>query len=73
MSAEIKLTNLEQHEITIALRLEHAGFTEAAKWVRSQIEPLRGIDFEKNEVITMRVEDIFSIHRGSLPPHEKGT
>lgn len=76
MSGTISLTPSEQHDLTTALRLEAAGFPEAARWLRSHIMSLRLLDWD-DPAPSPKAEDIaqwialFRAHRGSMPPHER--
>lgn len=78
MSGTISLTPSEQHDLTTALRLEAAGFPEAARWLRSHIMSLRLLGWD-DPVPEFKAEDIaqwialFRAHRGSAPPHQSIT
>ncbi len=77
MSGLISLTAQEQAFLNASLRLENAGYPEAAQWLRDQIKPLRGIDWtdvkDKLQHKHVPMEDLFRIHRGSLPPQPSTT
>lgn len=76
----LSLTPEEHSALTIALRLERAGFTEAAQWLREQILCLRGVTWEdpvipqtpltpaQIEEVRLRYRELFRTHRGSPAP-----
>lgn len=70
---QIPLTPGEQHDLTIALALEEAGFVGAADWLRKRIVRLRPVwTPTKEERLAkphINPDDMFSHHRGSKPPH----
>lgn len=66
--SDIILTEQDQWSITLALRLEQAGHLLAARWLRDQIKPLKGVDWEELKKTHIAVQDLFRIHHGSLPP-----
>ena len=74
MSASITLTTEEQWSLNNALRLENAGFTQAAQWLRDQILVLRGIKWDDSKGEAPIVHDakawkaLFRAHRGSIEP-----
>ncbi len=75
MSATIPLTEAENHDLTIALRLENAGFATAAQWLRNQILVLRGVKWDDSKGEAPIVHDakawkaLFRAHRGSVTPY----
>jgi len=72
MSGTIELSSHDQARLTIALELDHAGYADAAKWLRSRVLPLRDVKWDE-EVLPLvpshvNWADVFRAHRGSLPP-----
>ncbi len=72
MSGTLSLTPQDHAFITASLLLEHNGFAEAAKWLRTQIKSLPHINWDEplhqGGTDTEQWATLFRAHRGSVPP-----
>ncbi len=62
MSDTISLTDREQTTLTIALQLEHAGYQEAAAYLRGTIAPLRLLGWDEKQLAHIDWAELFRIH-----------
>lgn len=74
MGGTIHLSTEDNVALTIALQLEAAGYATAARWLRDRIPGLRPVwRAQDAEDAAARphvpAADLFSAHRGSVPPH----
>ncbi len=73
MPGTLNLTAAEQTTLTNALRLEQAGFPQAAQWLRDRIPVLQLIDWSEppsrpSDTDAVVWEALFRAHRGSAAP-----